>query len=230
MATTSIGSTGVTFPDATVQASASPGEVVTTIYSSPATWTKNPALKAVRVTLVSGGGGGGSGRRPSNGPAGNGGGGGAYGVAFIPAPSVPSPQSVTVGSAGIGGVSPSPAAVPGTSGGTSSFGAFITATGGGGGPANGGGSTGGSITPSPSVIGIPGAPGGTSPSTPVTTATVGGAGGDGALTWGRGGAAGNPTGNGGVAVGYGGGGGGAGSGSGSGGNGTAGYVIVEEFY
>jgi hypothetical protein len=197
---------------------------VVNIYTSPATWTKPATVKAVKVTLVSGGGGGGGGKAvstPFSATVG-GGGGGAAGIGNFPSPSVPGPIAVTVGSGGTGGTVPGggPATYyAGASGGTSSFGALMTATGGGGGTASGGPPTasvapapgpGGSITPSPQIFGINGQAGFTGPGgsvafgfgiTPSTGYGVGGTGGS-----------------------Y------SGPGSANGTNGLAGFVIVEEFY
>lgn len=155
MATTSIGAPGVVFPDATVQASAAAPNVITTIYTSPASWTKPATLKGVRVTVVAGGGSG------AQMPVTNlyTGGNGAAGIGFFSAPSIPGPVTVTIGaggapSAGTTGSS----APPGNAGNTSSFGSLISATGGGGAintPAAAAGA-GGSITPSSTVIGING--------------------------------------------------------------------------
>jgi hypothetical protein len=54
------------------------GNQITTIYTSPAPWTKPATLKSVKVTLVSGGGGGGGGTGAGQGalPGGSGGNGG----------------------------------------------------------------------------------------------------------------------------------------------------------
>jgi hypothetical protein len=128
---TSLLSTGVQFPDNSVQGIAS--NYIVRTYTAPATWTKPTGLKAVKVTVVGGGGGGG-------GAAGvlsqtNGGVGACGGTAIklaIDAPSIPGPVAVTVGAGGAGGV----AATPGNfnitagTGGTSSFGPFVSATGG----------------------------------------------------------------------------------------------------
>ena len=97
-------------------------------FTSSGTWTNPGSVTKVKVTVVgAGGGGGGSG--PNNGSGGGGGGGGtAIEVATIPT----SPVPVTVGGGGAAG---GPQA-GGSTGGTSSFGAYCSATGGTGGPGN----------------------------------------------------------------------------------------------
>lgn len=114
MATTSIGSTGVTFPDGTTQASSATPSVVVRTYSAPATWTKPAFVKAVRVTVFGAGGNGGSTTTGTGGAAAGGGGSGGGAKGTYPAPSIPGPISVTVG--GAGSASPS------------SFGSLISAT------------------------------------------------------------------------------------------------------
>ena len=113
----SVGPQGITFGDSTVQTSAAAPNYVSTIYTSPATWTKPSTIKAVRVTIVAGGGGGTGGVFP--GTSSSGGGGGAAGYGYFPAPSIPGPTAVTVGAAGSGVTQGS----TGGTGGTSSFGA-----------------------------------------------------------------------------------------------------------
>jgi hypothetical protein len=94
------------------------GDYVLQTFTSPGTWTKPTGLKKVKVTVVGAGGNGGAGvfnaGTEVNRAGGNGGGGGGS-IEYIPAPSIPGPVTVTVGSA------PSK---------TSSFGAFLSATGG----------------------------------------------------------------------------------------------------
>jgi len=213
---------------------------VVTIYNSPSPWSKPASLKAVKVTVLSGGGGGaGSRTRASTSqPQAGGGGGGAGGFGFFPAASIPaSPISVTVGAAGTAGIAPGTVQTvsAGGSGGTSSFGALITATGGAGAPAAAAsaptpGGAAGTFTPSPTQIGRPGIAG------TAGSLTTSGAGGNSFQLWGIGGAAlgGNGAGIAGTGYGAGGGGGattsGGPAGSVTGGAGTAGYVIVEEFY
>lgn len=199
-----------------VSQTASGGTPIVRIYTSPSPWTKSPTLKAVKVQMVAGGGGG-SGAKPGSPLAGGSGGNGGILWGYAQAPTIPGPLTVTVGALGAGGAAgPVPAGIgtPGGTGGTSSFGAIFSTTGGGGGvfPSTNGAS-GGSfaitstslqitspITTNISPFGIP------------TTANTGGVG-NSAVGYGAGGAGGTgptPT--------------------NAGGSGTAGFVIVEEFY
>lgn len=114
MATTSIGSTGVTFPDGTTQTSSATPSFVVRTYTSPATWTKPATVKAVRVIVFAAGGNGGSTTGGVGVALAGGGGSGGAAQGLYPAASIPGPVAVTVGGAG----SASPA----------SFGAFISAT------------------------------------------------------------------------------------------------------
>lgn len=191
--TAAIGNTGAAAP-------------VVRIYNSPSPWTKPTTLKAIKVTVVAGGGGGGT----------RGGGGGAAGYLFLQAPAIPGPVTVTVGAGGTGTVPPSP--VPSPSGGTSSFGPLISATGGVGAGRLPGipDSAGGTITPSPTVIGSPGQYSG------ATATNSGGASG---LSFGYGGIT-SLT----AAGGYGGGGSATPTTFTPFSNATAGVVVVEEFY
>jgi hypothetical protein len=99
-------------------------QVYTNTTPGGVTWTKPAGLVAVKVTVVGGGGG------TTNF---NGGGGGGAAIDYIPAPSIPGPVTVTVGAGGV---------TPTFTGGTSSFGAFASATGGGGAGGGSGGSGG----------------------------------------------------------------------------------------
>jgi len=94
-------------------------------YNASATFTVPPNVSKVRATVV-GGGGGGGGSDGTFGAAGGGAGGFATGT-FSVTPG--SGITVTVGFAGVAG----PVRESGGNGGTSSFGAFCSATGGGGG-------------------------------------------------------------------------------------------------
>jgi len=105
------------------------GDYIMQVYGSPATWTKPAGLKAVKVTVVGGGGGGGGAASPGcSTESGGGGGGGGVAIEYLDAPALPGPVAVTVGSGGAGGPAPGG---NGVAGGTSSFGAFLSATGGG---------------------------------------------------------------------------------------------------
>jgi hypothetical protein len=183
------------------------GDYVQQVYTSPATWTKPASVKAVKVTVVGAGGNGGTGVPESF--VGAPGGGGGCAIEYLDAPAIPGPVAVTVGSA------PSK---------TSSFGAFLSATGGGNGPPNsppassaggaGGAGSGGQIN-------IPGGAG--SPSAGPQYVKGGNSGGG----WGTGAVGRNPT------TGISGnvyGGGATGGDNSTGGTGAAGIVIVEEFY
>jgi len=211
MATTSIGAPGVTFPDATVQSTANSttSVPVLNVYTSSATWTKPATVKAIKVTVVGGGGSGGStSPNPSGGTGGSGGGGGTS-IKVYPAPSLPGPQPYTVG-----GIAAS-----------SSFGVapatVITATGG--------------ATGTNGASGVSGA-GGIGSGGTLNTSGSGGGGGGGSSMFGGGAKAQINTGVGFDAQQYGGGGGGGNklnTGNATnyaGGVGTAGVVIVEEFY
>jgi hypothetical protein len=125
----SLNGTGVTFNDGTTLNSANDagGNYIQRTYTSPATWTKPTGLKAVKVTVTGGGGGGG---RASPDTPGFGGGGGGTAVRYVPAPSIPGPVAVTIGAGGTGIPAPSPVPTRAPAGGTSSFGAFASATGG----------------------------------------------------------------------------------------------------
>ena len=116
-------------------ADAGGGDYVMTTITSTGTWTKPANLKKIKVTVVGAGGlsGGtdptGTPNNPNPGYDAAGGGGGGTAIKYLPAPNIPGPVSVTVGT------------VPATR--TSSFGAFCSATGGSnGGPTVSGGAGG----------------------------------------------------------------------------------------
>lgn len=125
------GSSGITFPDGTIQATAP--SVGMQVFTSSGTFTVPNNVQKIKVSVVGGGGGGYNGAR--------GGGGGGYCAKLIDVSSVTSPIAVTVGNGGPGGVLNS-------NGGDSSFGTYCTGKGGirgddvGG---QGGGSIGGDI-------------------------------------------------------------------------------------
>jgi hypothetical protein len=112
--------------------------VDTVYFTANGTFTKAtyPWLRAIRVRLVGGGGGGsGAGANPgaTSYATGRGGGGGGYGESFITdIAGLSASVTVTVGSGGAGGAAGNNS---GSTGGTSSFGALVSATGGGGGVA-----------------------------------------------------------------------------------------------
>ena len=101
------------------------------VITSTGTWTNPGSVTKVKVTVVGAGGGGAHGSPAGgvNGAGGGGGGGTAIEVLTIPT----SPVPVTIGAGGQGGNFYPDATCPGASGGTSSFGAYCSATGGGGG-------------------------------------------------------------------------------------------------
>ena len=71
-----------------------------TVYTSPGTWTKSPTVKGIKVTIV-GGGGNAASYSPANSDSAGGGGGGAA-IKNYSAPALPGPQPFTVGPAGSG--------------------------------------------------------------------------------------------------------------------------------
>jgi hypothetical protein len=121
------------------QAISAGGNYVMQVYTSPATWTKPASVKAVKVTVIGGGGGGNGGKgNPTNDSdaVGKHGGGGGTAIEYLGAPAIPGPVTVTVGAGGAGGPAPGTnnTYTAGTTGGTSSFGPFLSATGGAGAP------------------------------------------------------------------------------------------------
>lgn len=141
-------------------------QVFTNTTPGGVTWTKPANLVAVKVTVVGGGGGNtptapGS---PTNIRAGAGAGGAA--IEYIPAPSIPGPVTVTVGAGGT-------TSAPATTGGTSSFGAFLSATGGVTGSSGAGSASGGDGgTGSGGDINLTGAPGSSALQAQVGSPTV----------------------------------------------------------
>jgi hypothetical protein len=110
------------------------GNYVMQTFTSNTTWSKPENLKSIKVTVV-GGGSGSQGVEIDPSPTltrtGRGGSAGGVSIEYIPAPSIPGPVSVTVGLGGTAGAAVTPLADGvGGSGGTSSFGSFLSATGG----------------------------------------------------------------------------------------------------
>lgn len=214
-----------------VSQAASGGTPILRVYTSPGTWTKPATVKAIKVTVVGGGGNGGQIVAPTNPASGggmylNGGSAGGTAISFLPAPTIPGPQPYTVG--GIAA--------------TSSFGAapltVITATGGTS------GSSSSNAAPVQLVAGLAGGAasggnlniaGGYSNGSDNTAIVSGGGGASLLGLGGRNRMPADTTGAGFAATGYGAGGGGAlrianNGGTQSGGAGTAGIIIIEEFY
>jgi hypothetical protein len=213
----SLNGTGVTFDDGTTQSTAATaGNYIMRTITSTSTWTKPSGLKAVKVTLVGAGGNGGTRANTVYTSAGGNGGNGGGAIEYIPAPSIPGPVSVTVGTA------PSK---------TSSFGAFLSATGGGNGGSSSGSTNGANGTSgigSGGDINVQGCAAEPATTNPITLTPISAFGlgiaatrpGDGAIP-----------GTNGVGFGAGATGGRAPSpGTFPGGTGTSGVVIVEEFY
>ena len=113
------------------QATLPPSALVTFLTST--TWTVPAGVTRVKRARIWGAGGGGGG---SSGVAGGGSGAGAGGYAEVVNLSVSGTVTVTIGAGGAGGTN---APTNGSTGGTSSFGAFASATGGGGGTSGSGG-------------------------------------------------------------------------------------------
>lgn len=213
------------------------------VFTSSGTYVKPAGLKFAFIE-VQGAGGGGGGTAPTT-VAGNsmcaaGGGSGAYRMAYVAAGSIAASETVTVGTAGAGGGN---TGTNGVAGGASSFGTLISCTGGGGGTgatvqssttttgATPGGAGGGSSGLGQAINGIAGQTG-------VILGGGRGIGGMGAASrLSHGNISGVNSASGVTATGFGGGGGGACSGSVGGtdvgrlgGTGSAGIVIVWEYY
>jgi len=104
------------------------------VFTSSGTWTRPSGISSIMVQVIGGGGGGGSapGGASSTCAIGGGGGGGGFSQRYIDVSSLAS-ETVTVGAAGAGGPDTTNPGQTGSIGGTSSFGAYATATGGNGG-------------------------------------------------------------------------------------------------
>lgn len=201
---------------------------VVRVYTANATWTKPSGLAALLVE-VQGGGGGGGGSSATNNSGGAGGGGGGYVRKFYAASSLASTEAVVVGAAGTAGTTTGNGGTGGDS--TFSSGAtLLTASGGVGGNVGAAAAAGGAGgAASGGDINIPGQTGryGNSGFTPIQS----GDGGNSQLGYGAPGVRnGDVVGVAAIAYGGGGSGGTRGGNSSAGGAGTAGVVIVTEFY
>jgi len=204
------------------------------VFTSTGTYTRPAGLKRALVELVGGGaGGGGANALAAQAAVGAGGGGGGYAIELLESSAIGATETVTIGAAGSGGSGNS----IGAAGGTTSFGALLSATGGSGGGVTGSG-TGPALTDGASggvgvgaTVNINGGPGGTALILGGAAAS-GGKGGD--CRWGYGGLATGADQNGLAGSGRGAGGGGAcnynATGSKTGGAGTAGVCIVWEYF
>lgn len=200
-----------------------PLAVTVRVYTANNTWTKPVGFDAASFVIVEvvGGGGGGAGAAADD--SSGGGGGGGYAREKIMNAALGATETVTWGAGGAGGAAGDNG---GVTGGTSSFGAHLSATGGSGGSAVGAGGNGGQGgIGAGGDINVRGGAGGAG----YQVGFQGGVGGNSVL---GGGAPGGATGAGTVGGQYGGGGGG-GSGNGAvaraGGQGAGGVVIVTEY-
>ena len=203
------------------------GTPTTQIFTASGTWTKPAGLKYAVVEVQAGGGGGGA-TETSVGQGGNGGAGGGYVKKLYASSALGATVVITIGAGGAGGAT---GTNPGAAGNTTTFGSLLTgALGGGGGLASnsglvastGGGATGGDVN----IIGEGG--------NPHASSLYSGRGGSSVFSKGGRSVGVNAGGIAGInADGYGGGGSGALRISGSsvtGGNGSAGVIIVTEYY
>ena len=136
-----LGSTGVTFPDATTQTTAATASVINVqTFTSSGTWTK-PSLGASSRVLIQAWGGGGSGAKVP--PYTGGGGGGGYNERWLTLSSMGATETITIGAGGAGVTT---ASTSGNVGGTTTAGSWVSAYGGGGGASSYGGGGGGQLS------------------------------------------------------------------------------------
>ena len=224
-----MGSTGVTFPDATIQTTAAVLGVLSQVFTASGTFTIPTGVSAIKVTVIGGGGGGGNGTWNGYGGCcyghgwGGAGGGGGGGIQYFTGLTPGGTLTVTVGGGG----------AIATAGGTSSVASgtqaitTISCTGGGGGQTinNGYGASGANGSPTGNSFGLAGFY--------VTANILPTAGGVPPFGFGQGGAISTGANNGTVGIGYGAGGSGGGPGNGgstatyTGAVGKAGIVIIE---
>lgn len=138
-----LGSTGITFPDATTQTTAATagGQIQTVIFSSSSTWTCPTGVTKAQVVCVGGGAGSALNAQGSCTNVGTGGQGGVAVALVTVVPGTVYTITVGTGSAGVGTTTVT--SISSSAGGTTSVGSLVTATGGGGANATNGGATNG---------------------------------------------------------------------------------------
>lgn len=204
-------------------------------FTGSGTYTPTAGMKYCICEAIGGGGGGGGAAQTAaatiNG--GGGGGGGGYAMIVLTAAQIGASQTVTIGAAGTAGAAGNNA---GGAGGNTSLGTLCVAGGGGAGggaPSNTGGTPGTSGTGTTGTVLIPGGVGATGPKNSNATVYITVSGGSSPKGYGQG-ALMNIGGVGYVGTGYGaGGGGGSDYNSGAnraGGAGTAGYILITEYF
>jgi hypothetical protein len=137
---TSLGTAGqvltVTAPGTAVayESISAGGSYAMTVFTSSGTYTKPAGLSDAKIRVLGGGGGGGWPHYTAGNHQSGPGGGGGYAEEYLDAPAISATETVTVGGGGAGGNQANPdASHNGATGGTSSFGSFVSASGGGGG-------------------------------------------------------------------------------------------------
>ncbi|MGO9547289.1 MAG: beta strand repeat-containing protein [Rhodomicrobium sp.] len=153
------------------------------VFASSGTWTKPGSGSMAKVECWGGGGGGGGGGTYYSSfwvlSAGAGGGGGGSAYAWFPLSSLTSTVTVTIGAGGAGGAgSGSAVGSAGSTGSSTTFGGYLTATGGSGGTgaASSPGGVGG-YGSGTNVFAFPGSQGGVSPAGALSTPLASGTGG-----------------------------------------------------